>query len=89
VPTDSHRAHALHSPYWWLRCAVGPNRPIDDHVLVRSYHRLLCWDIEKHPAALRVADRALNPLIGKSDVVYARKPARRPVHARSTAHAVA
>ena len=19
-----HRAHALHSPYWWLKCAVGP-----------------------------------------------------------------
>ena len=21
---DSHHAHALHSPYWWLKCAVGP-----------------------------------------------------------------
>ena len=19
-----HHAHALHSPYWWLRCALGP-----------------------------------------------------------------
>jgi len=19
----SHHAHALHSPYWWLKCAVG------------------------------------------------------------------
>jgi hypothetical protein len=25
----SHHAHALHSPYWWLKCAVGP--PHDDH----------------------------------------------------------
>ena len=22
--TGSHHAHALHSPYWWLKCAVGP-----------------------------------------------------------------
>ena len=22
----SHHAHALHSPYWWLKCAVGPRR---------------------------------------------------------------
>ncbi len=21
-----HRAHALHSPYWWLKCAVGPTQ---------------------------------------------------------------
>jgi SAM-dependent methyltransferase len=24
VPGASHRAHSLHSAYWWLRCAVGP-----------------------------------------------------------------
>ena len=24
APGFSHHAHALHSPYWWLRCAVGP-----------------------------------------------------------------
>ena len=28
----SHHAHALHSPYWWLKCAVGVND--DDHPLV-------------------------------------------------------
>jgi len=32
------------------------------------------WDIMKRPAATRVAERALNPLIGKSLVLYARKP---------------
>jgi hypothetical protein len=25
----THKAHGLHSPYWWLRCAVGPQR--EDH----------------------------------------------------------
>ena len=23
-PTGLHHAHGLHSPYWWLRCLVGP-----------------------------------------------------------------
>ncbi len=76
-PGGSHHAHALHAPYWWLRCAVGPNREIDANRLVKAYHRFLCWDIEKAPRGTRLADRALNPLIGKSLVVYATKPLRR------------
>ena len=24
LPVGSHHAHGLHSPYWWLRCLVGP-----------------------------------------------------------------
>ena len=47
-PGRSHHAHALHSPYWWLRCAVGPTN--DNHPLVKAYHRLLVWDITKAPA---------------------------------------
>ena len=70
-----HHAHALHSPYWWLKCAVGVSN--DDHPLARAYHRVLVWDIMKQPALTRLADRALNPLIGKSLVVYAAKPAAR------------
>ncbi len=73
-PTSSHRAHALHSPYWWLRCAVGPDRPIDDHRLVRAYHRLLAWDIVKAPKLTRWSERLLNPVLGKSQVVYAARP---------------
>jgi SAM-dependent methyltransferase len=68
-----HHAHALHSPYWWLKCAVGVHN--DGHPLARAYHRLLVWEIMKQPAIMRTADRALNPLIGKSVVVYAAKPA--------------
>ncbi len=64
----SHHAHALHSPYWWLRCAVGVER--DEHPLVRAYHRLLVWDIVHTPLLTRALDRALNPLLGKSLVVY-------------------
>jgi len=69
-----HHAHALHSPYWWLKCAVGVRD--DDHPLARAYHRLLVWDIMRKPALTRLADRALNPLIGKSLVVYAARDGR-------------
>jgi hypothetical protein len=68
----SHHAHGLHAPYWWLRCLVGPTN--DTHPAVASYHRLLVWDIEKAPRATRYADRVLNPLMGKSLVVYLVKP---------------
>ncbi len=66
-----HHAHGLHSPYWWLKCAVGVHD--DKHRLASAYHRLLVWDIMRKPAATRLAERALNPLIGKSLVVYAVK----------------
>jgi SAM-dependent methyltransferase len=69
--TGQHHAHALHSPYWWVKCAVGVHN--DDHRLASGFHRLLVWDIMRRPAVTRIADRALNPLIGKSLVVYADK----------------
>jgi len=69
--TGSHHAHALHSPYWWLRCAVGPGR--DDHPLVRPYRRFLEWEIMSKPRTVGLLERALNPVLGKSFVVYARK----------------
>lgn len=71
TPTRSHRAHALHSPYWWLRCAVGPDN--DGGLLVKNYHRFLCWDLTRQPRLLRLVERLLDPLIGKSLVLYAVK----------------
>jgi len=86
-----HHAHALHSPYWWLKCAVGVRD--DDHPLASAYHKLLVWDIMRKPAVTQLADRALNPLIGKSLVVYATKPAAAAVRPRpaaaETVHAAA
>jgi SAM-dependent methyltransferase len=69
--TGHHHAHALHSPYWWVKCAVGVHN--DDHPLASAFHRLLVWDIMRKPPVTRVADQALNPLIGKSLVIYADK----------------
>jgi len=69
----SHHAHALHSPYWWLKCAVGVGD--DDHPLVRRYRRFLEWDIVRQPRSTRLAERVLSPVLGKSLVVYAVKQA--------------
>jgi SAM-dependent methyltransferase len=63
-----HFAHSLHTPYWWLKCLMGPSR--EDIRLVNLYHRFLTWDVMKQPAITRFFDRLLNPLIGKSLVVY-------------------
>jgi len=75
-PGAAHHAHALHAPYWWLKCAVGPTN--NDHTLVKAYHQLLVWDIVgRRPVATvtRLIDRLANPIIGKSLIVYSRKPA--------------
>jgi SAM-dependent methyltransferase len=74
APAGAHHAHGLHSAYWWLKCAVGVHD--DAHPAVRAYHRMLVWDIMRKPALTRVAEAALNPLIGKSLVVYATKSQR-------------
>ena len=65
--------HALHAPYWWIKCAVGVRD--DDHRLARAYHRLLVWDMMSRPLATRLAEKALNPVIGKSVALYFTKPA--------------
>jgi len=68
-------AHGLHTPYWWLKCAVGVDNA--DHPLVKAYHQVLVWDIMRTPrlsTMTRLAEKALNPVLGKSMVLYFRKP---------------
>jgi len=72
-PTGVHHAHALHAPYWWIKCAIGVSR--DHHRLPELYHRFLVWDITRRPRLVRAAERLLDPAIGKSLVVYLEKPA--------------
>ena len=69
-------AHGLHAPYWWIKCAVGVTN--DDHPLAKAYHKLLVWEIMKQPKALQLAGKVLDPLIGKSMVLYFRKPIKGP-----------
>jgi SAM-dependent methyltransferase len=76
-PGHAHHAHGLHTPYWWLRCAVGPAN--ETNPLVQAYKKVLEWDIIKAPPITKLADRLMSPLLGKSLVVYSRKPdPRRP-----------
>jgi SAM-dependent methyltransferase len=65
-------AHALHTPYWWLRCLVGPSK--GDNPLVRAYRSFLEWDILTGPPLVRATERLLNPWLGKSLVLYLEKP---------------
>lgn len=67
-----HGAHALHVPYWWLRCLVWRNA--EQNPLVRAYHRLLVWDLMQAPALTRWLERLLSPWMGKSVVMYFSKP---------------
>jgi SAM-dependent methyltransferase len=68
---SAHHAHSLHAPYWWLKCLLG----IDNEapLVIRLYKRLLTWDILQHPPLTRFIERLLNPLLGKSLVLYFRK----------------
>ena len=70
--THSHHAHALHAPFWWLKCAVGVGNT--EHPAVTAYHKLLVWDLMQRPKLTRIAESVLNPLVGKSVAMYFTKP---------------
>jgi SAM-dependent methyltransferase len=72
VVTGKHHAHALHSPFWWLKCAVGVSH--SENALVNAYHKMLVWDLMRRPMITRLAESALNPLVGKSVALYFVKP---------------
>jgi len=67
-----HWAHGLHSPYWWLQCLFWDNR--DNSYLIKLYHKFLVWDLMKKPIFTRILEFILQPLIGKSLVMYFKKP---------------
>ena len=73
-PYASHHAHALHSPYWWLRARgrACPTTPIPGCGPTTG-----CWSgtSPPHTVVTRVPEALLNPVLGKSLVVYLRKPA--------------
>jgi ubiquinone/menaquinone biosynthesis C-methylase UbiE len=66
-----HWAHALHSPFWWLKCLFWKTQ--DSNWLIEQYHRLLVWDLLMQPKLTTVTEAILNPLMGKSVVMYFRK----------------
>ena len=70
-----HGAHALHAPFWWLKCAFWNRR--EDHWLVRAYHRFLVWEMTARPRLVGMLEACANPVMGKSVVFYFQKEARR------------
>jgi SAM-dependent methyltransferase len=66
--THANHAHALHSPFWWLKCAVGVSNT--DHPAVVAYHKLLVWDLMRRPKITQLAESLLNPIVGKSVAMY-------------------
>lgn len=66
-----HWAHALHSPFWWLKCVFWKTQ--DDNWLIKQYHRFLVWDLMDRPLFTRTLEKILNPILGKSVVMYFRK----------------
>ena len=66
-----HYAHSLHSLYWWLKCVLERNHRRSK--LVEQYHRLLVWDMMQKPRITRILEKILNPLAGKSLVIYLEK----------------
>jgi len=75
-----HHAHALHSPYWWLNCTFGR-----ESLPSRTYNKLLEWDIISAPWITRTTEKLLNPVMGKSLVVYADKPSSQSGRKRAAA----
>ena len=63
-----HWAHSLHVPYWWLRCLFWDSG--EQAKPVQLYHRMLVWDLMQKPWITRLLDRLLNPIMGKSIVMY-------------------
>lgn len=66
-----HKAHALHAPFWWLKCLLWHRQ---ESRLLAGYHRLLVWDLMQKPIVTRWLEKLLNPLLGKSIVLYFVKP---------------
>ncbi len=70
VRFDKHHAHALHVPYWWLKCLFWRRDGEPEAGIVSLYHRFLVWDLMQKPLITRILDTLLNPVMGKSVVMY-------------------
>ncbi|MBF0099668.1 MAG: class I SAM-dependent methyltransferase [Desulfobacterales bacterium] len=66
--THVHYAHSFHTPYWWLKCLLGLNRT--NRFIIKLYHHFLVWEMIKKPKITAWLDWLLNPILGKSLVLY-------------------
>lgn len=73
--TRRHGAHALHVPYWWLKCLFWDTK--SEPWILRQYHRLLVWDLMERPSLTKMLDAVMNPWMGKSVALYFDRSAER------------
>ena len=66
--TAKRRAHALHSPLWWLKCISA--RRGKSGLLSAGYDKFINWHITKRPAPTIFAENLLAPVMAKSIVYY-------------------
>ena len=68
---SSDRFHAIHAPYWWLRCFFWNTQ--DSNIIVKLYKKILERHILKKPFFLDCIDKIFNPFMGKSFSMYFEK----------------
>ncbi len=68
---SSEKFHAIHAPYWWLRCLFWKTQ--DTNLIVSIYKKILERHILKKPKILDFIDKILNPIMGKSFSMYFEK----------------
>ena len=66
--SQQHSAHAIHSPYWWMRSAFF--KAGQDFPPVKAYHKFMDWHLFKAPAWTQTIEAWFNPVFGKSNVYY-------------------
>jgi len=69
---DKHSAHAIHTPYWWIRCIFF--RAGENSWLAKRYQEFMNWHQFSGPKILHNIEIFLNPILGKSNVYYFLKP---------------
>ncbi|MDA8262314.1 MAG: class I SAM-dependent methyltransferase [Actinomycetota bacterium] len=76
-PVGTHHSHALHTPYWWLKCVAGVDN--DSAPPVAAYHKLLVAQMMGEAPELERLEAWLNPWLGKSLALYAERVVDREV----------
>jgi len=66
--SEQHSAHAIHSPYWWMRSAFFKSG--QDFAPVKTYHKFMDWHLFKAPSWTQRLEGFFNPIFGKSNVYY-------------------
>jgi hypothetical protein len=68
-----------------MKCAWWDKQ--DDSKLIQAYHKLLVWDMMDQPWITRTSEKWLNPVMGKSVVMYFQKgTGKKPDLARDAAN---